>query len=305
MKNLFLVLLFITAGFSAKSEEKRITTSDGVELYVKIEGKGTPCLYIHGGPGSGSYWFEKFFGDFMEENFTMIYLDQRGVGRSGSAANNDYSLERMALDFEEVRKALGFNDWLTLGHSFGGILQMGYAEKFPKAQKGMMMINCTLSLKDSFCKSWAPKASEFLGKEYSGCEQDSLPMMERMGMLGSQLREKDLFWKMAYSEKENEAIMNATWEEIENWNYDLGNAALAYDEYWKSYFEMTKSVDIPVLFFYGTTDWMVGPDHYKNVTFPNMLLWKSEVGHVPFLENTNDLEKAILNFNKKYNFFIQ
>lgn len=300
-RSLFFFLLFFI-GLQVKAEEKYITTSDGVKLYVNIKGEGTPCLYIHGGPGSGSFWFEKFFGKFMEDNFTMIYLDQRGVGRSSSPDNGDFSMERMTQDFEEIRKALGFESWITLGHSFGGILQMGYAENFPKAQKGMMMINNTLYLNDSFCKSWAPKASEFLGEEYAGCENDSLSVIERLGYLVPKLKEKDLFWKMAYAEKKNEAIMDATYSEFENWNYDFGNAAWNYDAYKKNYLPAASKIDIPVLFFYGTNDWMIGPKHYKQVKFPQMLLWKSEVGHIPFQENTPDLERAILNYKDKFQF---
>ncbi|MCB7480463.1 alpha/beta fold hydrolase [Christiangramia sediminis] len=294
MKKLLLFLVFLSLGYTASAEEKFITTSDGVELFVKIEGTGIPCLYIHGGPGSGSYWFEKFFGDFMEEHFTMIYLDQRGVGRSGSSENGDYSMQRLTQDFEEVRESLGIKNWLTLGHSFGGLLQMGYAENYPQAQNGMMMINATLHLNESFCQSWAPKASEFLGENYVGCKNDTLPLMERMGVLGNKLREKDLFWKMAYANKENQAIMDSTWNEVENWNFDLGNKVWAYEDYWRNFKPNTKEVSIPVLFFYGTKDYMVGPDHYKEVQFPDMILWKSEVGHIPFQENTEDLKKAIL-----------
>lgn len=302
MKKLFSLILFFSLCVAVKAEEKHIITSDGVDLYVKVEGKGMPCLYIHGGPGSGSYWFEKFFGDFMEEHFTMIYLDQRGVGRSSSPENKDYSMERMTMDFEEVRKALGYSDWLTLGHSFGGLLQMGYAENYPKAQKGMMMINTTLYLNESFCDSWGPKASEFLGKEYVGCEKDSLSLLERMNVLGNELREKDLFWKMAYSEKKNQAIMDSTWSEVENWNYDFGNAAWDFEAYWRNYKPLAKKTDIPVLFFHGSQDYMVGPDHYKTVEFPNMISWESKVGHIPFQENTEDLKKAILTYLRKYQF---
>lgn len=302
MKKLLLAIVFLGLGFIAKAEEKQITTSDGVNLFVKIEGKGTPCLYIHGGPGSGSYWFEKFFGDFMEEHFTVVYLDQRGVGRSGSPENGDYSMERMAKDFEEVREALGYDQWLTLGHSFGGILQLGYAELYPDAQQGMMMINCTLSLNKSFCESWAPKASELLGEKYVGCENDTLPLMDRMGELGNKLREKDLFWKMAYSKKESQAIMDSTYLKFDQWNYDFGNAALSIDDYWENYLPDTKKIQIPVLFFHGTHDWMVGPDHYKEVKFPNMISWESNVGHIPFQENKEDLEKAILTYCQKYGF---
>lgn len=302
MKRLFLILFIFSFVSVSSATEKRILTSDGVELFVKVEGKGTPLLYIHGGPGSGSYWFEKFFGNFMEEHFTVVYLDQRGVGRSGSPENKDFSLQRMTQDFEEVREALGYSEWFTLGHSFGGLLQMGYAEYFPEAQKGMIMVNCTLYLNESFCSSWAPKASEFLGREYEGCEKDSLPLLQRMNKLGNELREKDLFWKMAYSNPESQEIMNATYADIENWNYAFGNAAWNFEDYWRNFLPQAKNVKIPVLFYYGTTDWMVGPDHYKQVKFPNMLLWKSEGGHIPFQENRGDLQKAILSYKNNFLF---
>nr|WP_255610532.1 alpha/beta hydrolase [Robertkochia sp. 3YJGBD-33] len=256
---------------------------------------------MHGGPGSGSYWFEKFYGETMEENFTVIYLDQRGVGRSSSPENQDYSLERMTKDFEEIRTALGYDNWYTLGHSFGGILQMAYAKAYPGSNKGMLMINTTLHLNKSFCESWAPKASEFLEETYPGCEQDSLSLMERMRYLGNKLREKDIFWRMAYSQKESEAIMNATYQQIENWNYDFGNAALSIDDYWYNYLPDTQKITIPVLFFYGKQDYMVGPEHYREVRFPKMLLWENQGGHIPFQEQKEDLTKAILSFREKYN----
>ena len=302
MKNIFIGVFFLGLSFITKAEERQITTSDGVQLFVKVQGKGMPCLYIHGGPGSGSHWFEKFFGEFMEEHFTVIYLDQRGTGRSGSPENQDYSMKRMAQDFEEVRTALGYEKWLTMGHSFGGLLQMGYAENYPKAQMGMMMINTTLYLNESFCKSWAPKASEFLGEEYLGCKKDTIPLMQRMGKLGNSLRDKDLFWKMAYVHKESQAIMDSTYQDFPEWNYDLGNHIFNFEDYWKNYLPATKNIDIPVLFFYGTEDWMVGPDHYRQVEFPNAVYRGFEGGHIPFQENKKELKKAILDYCEKFNF---
>ncbi len=302
MNKLFLISAFLLVGVMAQAQERKILTSDGVELYVKVKGKGAPCLYLHGGPGSGSYWMEKFFGDFMEENFTMIYLDQRGVGRSGSPENGDFSMKRMTKDFEEIREALGYEKWLTIGHSFGGILQMGYAENYPNAQEGMLMINNTLDINDSFCNSWGPKASELLGEDYAGCANDDMDMLDRLHSLVYQLKQKDIFWKMAFAEKESEKIMDFTYSEIPNWTYDFGNVAWHYEDYKKNYLPNTTKINVPVLFFYGTKDWMVGPEHYKKVAFPNMLLWKSEVGHIPFLENKEDLKKAILSFTSKNKF---
>ena len=137
MKRYALCTILIAGICAAQAEVKHIVTSDSVDLYVTIEGTGKPCLYIHGGPGSGSYWLQKFSGPMLERHLHMIYLDQRGVGRSTSPKNGDFSTERMVKDFEEVRNALGIKQWITMGHSFGGILQMQYARRHPDAIMGI------------------------------------------------------------------------------------------------------------------------------------------------------------------------
>lgn len=302
MKNIIFSIAFILLSFYIQAEERYITTSDGIKLYVNVKGTGTPCLYIHGGPGSGSYWFEKFFGNFLESKYTMIYLDQRGVGRSSGDQDQDYSLERMAMDFEEVRNALGYDSWLTLGHSFGGILQMGYVEKYPASTMGMIMVNCTLNLIESFCKSWSPKASEFSGvPDNTPCDSRE-NITNKLGNHIKNLREKDLFWKMGYTIKENEKIMDATYNEIPNWNGSFSSIALGIDDFWKDFKVNTPTVTVPVLFFYGTQDWMVGPGHYQGISFPNQMLWPVEGGHMPFMENKEELQKAITSYSISHNF---
>ncbi|MGI0106312.1 alpha/beta fold hydrolase [Salinimicrobium sp. WS361] len=299
MDRLFLIIVMLLLSQNVLAGEKTITTSDGVDLYVKVEGKGTPLLYIHGGPGSGSYWFEKLTGEFLEEHFTVVYLDQRGVGRSQSSPTQDYSLDRMALDFEEVRAALGFKDWLTLGHSFGGILQMGYAQRYPSSQKGMLMINCTLNLTESACESWLPKAAEYVGETYS-CAGDTVALPQRMNDYGRKLQEKGLFWKMGSRDPETFPKLDQMSGEIENFNYDLSNNVMKRSEYWQNFKLLSGSMKMPVLYFYGTHDYMVGPRHYQDLQFSNLLLWENNGGHVPFIEDSNDLEKAVLAYKEKY-----
>lgn len=299
MKRMIFMLAFLN--FNTKAGDRIITTSDGVQLYVKVAGSGTPLLYIHGGPGSGSYWFERLSGEFMEQHFTVVYLDQRGVGRSTSPANADYSLDRLTMDFEEVRKELGYENWLTLGHSFGGILQMGYAERYPEANKGMIMLNCTLDLKGSACESWLPKAAEFAGEAYT-CEGDTVALPQRMNEFGGKLQEKGLFWKMGSSNPENFSKLNEISAGLQHFNYDLSNHVMNHPDYWKNFKPLTSTMQMPVLYFYGKNDFMVGPQHYTSINFPNMLLWENNGGHIPFIEDKADLEKAVLAYAQKYQF---
>lgn len=302
MKLKLLTLILLLFSFILYAEEKTFTTSDGVELYVQVKGEGYPLLYIHGGPGAGSHWFEKFFGEFMEEHLKVVYLDQRGVGRSSSPSDGNFSLDRMILDFEEVRKEFQFDQWFTLGHSFGGILQMSYAHRYPAVHKGMLMVNCTFDITESICQSWIPKAAELLDEEYIGCERDPIPPLQRFNEYGGRLRSENIFWKMAYRDEKSESLMDSVMEEIKNHNYDFSNAVMKLEEYFGNFKPLAAELQFPVLYFYGEKDWMIGPEHFKNLNFPNLLLWNNKGGHIPFIEEREDLQNAILKYMSTNNF---
>jgi proline iminopeptidase len=167
----------------------------------------------------------------------------------------------------------------------------------------MLMFNCTLSIEESFRSSWIPKAYEFVGIKnptpYSG---DSIAVLKRLMDVIGKLKEKELMWKMAFASPENEMRMNKTYHEIPDWNNDFSSVALTLGDYLKDYRKNTSNINVPVLFFYGKTDWSIGPDHYKGIHFPEIILWGSDVGHFPFLENKADLGKAIERYLVKYKF---
>lgn len=298
---LTVLLIIVLLNLSAQAQEKYIITSDSVQLFIKVKGNGPACLYIHGGPGSGSNWMEVFMGDSLEQHFQMIYLDQRGVGRSSSPSDNNYSLERLLQDFEEVRLSLGIKEWLTIGHSFGGILQMAYVKSNPEVIRGLMFINGTLDMNDSFGKSWLPKAMELLGNETPEiCRDSSVSVYQRMTAVMPVLVEKGEMWKIFFNQKEDSWKMNETYSRFDSWNGEQSEQILEFDEYWQDFGEFSKNVRQPVLFYYGETDWAVGPEHYKLAKFPEMVLWGSKVGHMPFLEDKADLMKAIIHYKTKY-----
>lgn len=147
---IFLLAMAVSTMACTSDKEYHIETSDGVVLYAHVRGRGEPCLYLHGGPGSGSTWMKEMGGKELERRYTMVYLDQRAVCRSTEPADDNFALSRQTLDFEEVRKALGFKKWHLLGHSFGGILEIAYWRDYPESIKGMIFEDCTLSMEDCF-----------------------------------------------------------------------------------------------------------------------------------------------------------
>lgn len=291
-------LLFFSLPAAAK--EFKFKTSDGVELHVTVKGKGTPCVYMHGGPGSGAFWLEYFSGDMLEQEFQMIYVDQRGTSRSGGTAEDDYSIDRVTLDFEELREHLGLKKWLTLGHSFGGVLQMAYAQRYPEALQGMLMINCTISLNESIEDMIRFAASELKITDTAPLFDQSKYPLDRVSPLMNQMREQGVFWKFHYQQEQNYHLMDSVMALVPDWNGTFSGKAMSTSDYFKDFKPMAPLVRVPVLFFYGTQDWAIGPEHYKNIHFPKQLRWEFKGGHVPFMEGEAELQKAIQRYKKKY-----
>jgi proline iminopeptidase len=104
----------------------------GTNLYVDQRGPvGAPALlFLHGGPGSGTYDFLSFQGEALSKHLHLIAVDQRGVQHSdplvGEVTDDD-----LIADFEAVRQALGITTWSLLGHSYGGRLALRYAVLHP------------------------------------------------------------------------------------------------------------------------------------------------------------------------------
>jgi proline iminopeptidase len=106
---------------------------NGVRLWYRVAGteQGTPVLFLHGGPGQGSQTFARFAGPAMERDQRMIYLDQRGSGRSEKHWKKEYSLDLMVDDLEQLRRHLNVERMALVGHSFGTLLALEYAAKHP------------------------------------------------------------------------------------------------------------------------------------------------------------------------------
>lgn len=76
----------------------------------------------------------------------VIYYDQRGCGLSGYDAGDGYSTSQAVEDLECLRIALGFEEWIVLGHSYGGLLAQMYAQSYPENLAGLVLVCSATSL---------------------------------------------------------------------------------------------------------------------------------------------------------------
>lgn len=271
-----------------------IEMSDKVSLYVKQSGEGIPCLFVHGGPGEGSLDFETLGGNSLESFMQMIYFDQRGCARSGGTVSDDYSINRMIEDIEEIRKKLGIAKWIVIAHSFGGIIATNYVYKYEKFVDKLILLNSTLFMEDSL-KSQLEYGSKLLYEEnLQYTEGDSV--LEKWRYIVNKLIERNLFYKLQYNHYKNFLRVNEVSNKIENFNTVMANQAFTNTEYFTNYFDVTKKILVPVLIITGNEDYAIGTNHYKNFIFPNKKVKIIQGKHMVYLENNEEFKYVIREF---------
>ena len=113
----------------------RVDLADRVGLHVEELGEGQPLIVLHGGPGVDHTMFRPYL-DPLAEDFRLLYLDERGQGRSDRVDPRTLSLEVFAQDVDRLAEALGLETFALLGHSFGAIIatfhaiELGTAERY-------------------------------------------------------------------------------------------------------------------------------------------------------------------------------
>ena len=133
-------------------------------------------LLLHGGPGMTHEYFECFDGYLPQAGIEYIYYDQLGSFYSDQPSDTSlWTKERFVEEVEQVRQALGLNaeNFYLLGHSWGGILAMEYALKYPENLKGIIISNMMASI-----PAYNAYAKEVLGPQLDPDVYNEIQEME-------------------------------------------------------------------------------------------------------------------------------
>jgi proline iminopeptidase len=122
------------------------------QLYSRSFGSttGKPVIFLHGGPGSSSVFFEATTAKLLADcGFFVIVYDRRGEGRS--------TVENAKMDFDEA-----FNDLIgiykhynlktasLLAFSFGGLIATQFAEKHSAMVNSLILCSSLISQQKSY-----------------------------------------------------------------------------------------------------------------------------------------------------------
>ena len=108
----------------------------GASMHVLVEGNTashTFLIFVHGGPGTGSLFYNtEYITNNIENKYAAVYWDQRNAGASqGNANSSNLNLDQMTDDLRELILVLKHRygqdiSVFILGHSFGGLLTASF-----------------------------------------------------------------------------------------------------------------------------------------------------------------------------------
>ncbi|AIQ55413.1 alpha/beta fold hydrolase [Paenibacillus sp. FSL R7-0331] len=286
----------------------------GKRLYVEIHGDAAapPLLYLHGGPGEGCYEFMLHQSQRLSGQLRLIGIDQRGVWRSEEIGESEpLALEDLVEDCEQLRKELGIAKWSVLGHSFGGLLGVRYAGKYPDSVESLILEGPSLDLPKSL-QSWLRKAAglyESLGKSEqaqaclaaAGDNRPPLELLHSFFELGQGLGELRMkvytpndgnnYTEMQYSDSETEEFGRRSYIHLSK----LMEEGRMFDPV----LPMLKELTVAVLLIKGRHDPITCEEQtrtFVEYTRNGTLKIYEECGHLPHFEAPDRFAADVIRF---------
>lgn len=280
------------------------------KVWTKKIGEGdTKMLALAGGPGLSHDYLQPLAENLPKDKVTFYFYDQLGTGESERQLADEslWQLDRYVEEVEQVRIALGLDKFVLYGHSWGAMLAIEYALKYPEHLEGLILSNMTASVA-SYSESYS-KLREMLSAE----DQAILEKCEK---------EED------FDSPEYQAIIDKINEEhicrvplpdyaiksLVEMNKYLYQTMMGKNEFhpegnlkdWDRWNDLEK-IHIPTLLSTGRYDIMSVDDIKKmQALMPNAIISICENGgHLSMIDSAKDYFKAINNFLQalKNNYF--
>lgn len=154
------VLVIVFCSYTSPGQGiERLLKINGTELNVNSIGQGRPILVVHGGPGLNHNYFLPHLQK-LAATHRLILIDQRACGKSSAALDSSQmTLDWLLRDMESIRNELKLGRVSVMAHSWGGLLGLLYASRYPNSVNALILANTV-----------SPKVGEFQSGDKCDCQ---------------------------------------------------------------------------------------------------------------------------------------
>ena len=141
---------------SVEQAGKNTESAGGAETYLAVDGgriwykksgdgKGTPVILLHGGPGATSHYLKPL--EALGDERPVIRYDQLGAGHSDKATDTTlFTIAHFVKELDSLRSALGYEKVHLIGHSWGSILAFEYYRAHPEHVTSLTLAGAALNI---------------------------------------------------------------------------------------------------------------------------------------------------------------
>jgi proline iminopeptidase len=297
--------------------------AEDILLHYFQSGEGKPVLVIHGGPGfPPSKPWEGL--ENLKKDYRFIYYHQRGCGHSTrpidtfksqnfmqnvTVLNKVLGLSAQLADIERIRRILGHERLILVGHSYGGFLASLYAAEFPEHVEKMILIAPAGVLKMPIVEGEGfDKIKDYLSEKQKAEFDDFLSRYFDYAKIFTK-SEKDLSVLNAEYVKHFGAAMESRRLELpeqEMEDLTLSGGWMVHALYLSLGMEYDlrdelKKVSMPVLILHGEKDMMPvkASQEYADLFPMGEIRMIPEATHFPFVEKPKEFARAVDEFLHK------
>lgn len=299
MKNLiYSILLLALSNMTSAQGEERLLKINGTEINVRIVGKGSPLLVVHGGPGLNHTYFLPHFENLAKKHL-LIFIDQRACGKSsGSLDSTQMSLDWFVKDMEAIRKELKLGKVSVLAHSWGGLLGMSYASRYPESIQSLILSNSVSPKVGEYDKQTNQIVNSRYSKEDSTLRAQTLKSkafkegdLEAYGLL-FKVSFKQSFFNRSYIDSLN-LVLPSDFVKKRKALFFMTKELSNYD-----FYPDLKKIRCRTLIIHGDFDAIpieLAQNINKSIHASTLSVIK-DAGHFPFIEQKNDFFDVVEEF---------
>lgn len=244
------------------------------EIFFEIHGsalevdgpllRSRPTAFVaHGGPGA-DHSFMRPGMDPLGEYSQVVFWDHRGQGRSARGDIAKYTLDENVEDLEALRIHLGVDRIVSVGTSYGGMVAMAHAARYPHSVAKLLLI--VTASHSGFNK----RAQEILAQKGTQ-EQKEIAGQLWTGELNSQEAMREFFrttWSL-YSTTFDESKRAKNEDALARCilSPEALNRAFAPGGFLQSYDlrPELKNISAPTLILAGRHDWICAPEFSEEI----------------------------------------
>lgn len=277
----------------------RMLSRDGQPaLWYKVAGPSSApvVLYLHGGPGYNSYDFERSVGRKLEKKLRMVYLDQRGSGRSATVEDPSLlGMEQLVDDVERLRVELKAPKIGIIAHAFGGMIALNYAKLHPDRIRALVLVEATGDLRAAVLNQLehlaqvAPQAFPSRAPALQALAKSDKPpsarLMEAYALLGPLSAQRQLQWASAEAQQqhlrldEESGLSTRSNPKVFTRMQQDGYLDLAQED-------LMKPLRFPAALFAGRKSHVIGAENLRKAAaeWQVPVLWFEHSGHLPYMD---------------------